>query len=280
MRVSGRVVVVTGASSGIGAATALAVARRHARAVALLARTAAALDRVAGEVRALGAEALPCAVDLADPAAVERARAAVERSLGVPDVLVNDAGAGRWLFVEETSPREAVQMMAVPYFAAFHATRAFLSGMVSRGSGHVVNVTSPAAWVPWPGATGYAAARWAMRGFTEALRADLRGTGVGVTLFAPGKVSSPYFEHNPGVEERMPGVARLYRTLTPEEAAEALVRGVERGAGLVVAPALLRLTVWFQRFWPGAVSSLVVRTGAKRPAQVTQPVKPPERTMP
>src|SRR5512133_3252669 len=163
MRVRGRVVVVTGASSGIGAACALAVARRQARAVVLLARTAAALESVAARVRALGAEALPYPVDLTDPVAVEDAKAAVERAMGVPDVLVNNAGAGRWLFVEETSPAEAVQMMAVPYFAAFFATRAFLPGMISRGSGHVVNVTSVAAYAPWPGAAGYTAARWAMR---------------------------------------------------------------------------------------------------------------------
>jgi short-subunit dehydrogenase len=168
--------------------------------------------------------------------------------------------------VEETAPAEAMQMMAVPYFAAFFATRAFLPGMISRGSGHVVNVTSMAAYAPWPGASGYAAARWAMRGFTEALRADLRGTGVGVTMFTPGKVSSPYFEHNAGTEERIPRIARLYRTLTPEEAADALVRGLERGSREVVAPALVRMTVWFQRLWPGAVASLVARTGARRGA--------------
>jgi short-subunit dehydrogenase len=236
--------------------------------VVLLARTGAALERVASEVRVLGVDALVFPVDLTDPVGVERARVMIEQSLGVPEVLVNNAGAGRWLFVEETPSEEAVQMMAAPYFAAFHVTRAFLPGMVSRGSGHIVNVTSPAAYVAWPGATGYTAARWAMRGFTEALRADLRGTGVGVTLFAPGKVNSPYFEHNPGVEERLPGIARLYRTLTPGEAGEALVRGIEREAKEVITPALLRLTVWFNRFFPGLVRSLVVRTGAKRPADM------------
>jgi short-subunit dehydrogenase len=270
MRIHGRVVVVTGASSGTGAATALAAARRRARAVVLLARTKEALERVAEDVRALGAEAFPCAVDLADAGAVDRLKLAVENAVGRPDLLVNNAGAGRFLFVEETLPEEAVQMMAAPYFAAFNTTRAFLPGMILRGSGHIVNVTSPAAYAPWPGATGYSAARWAMRGFTEALRADLQGTGVGVTLFTPGKVSSSYFDHNPGAEERIPGIAKLFRTLTPEEAAEALIRGVERGARQVVTPAPLRLTFWFQRFWPGAVASLVVRTGAKRPSGGTR----------
>ncbi len=265
MHVHDRVVVVTGASSGIGAATALALARRRVRAVALVARGAEALERVAADVRALGVDALPCPADLTDAGAVERARRTIEESLGAPDVLVNNAGAGRWLYVEETPPEEAVQMMAAPYFAAFYATRAFLPGMLARGSGHVVNVTSPAGYAAWPGATGYVAARWAMRGFTEALRADLRGAGVGVTLFTPGRVASAYFEHNPGAEARIPGIARLFRTLTPEEAAEALVRGIERGTPEVLTPPLLKLTVWFQRLWPGAVSALLARTGATRP---------------
>jgi short-subunit dehydrogenase len=262
MNLRDRVVVVTGASSGIGAATARALARRRVRAVALVARGAEALGQVAAEVRALGAEAVVCPADLADAAAAEGAARAVVAAAGVPDVLVNNAGAGRWLFVEETPPGEEAQMMAAPYFAAFNATRAFLPGMLARGSGRIVNVTSPAAYAPWAGATGYIAARWAMRGFGEALRADLHGSGVGVTLFTPGKVSSSYFEHNPGAEERIPGIARLFRTLTPEEAAEALVRAIERDAREVVTPALLRLTVWFQRLFPGAVRGLMIRTGA------------------
>jgi len=274
MRAQDRVVVITGASSGLGAASALAVARRHARTVVLVARTKETLERVAMDVRALGAEALPCAADLADVRAVDRLQALIENSVGPPDILINSAGVGRFLFLDETPPEEAVQMMAAPYFAAFYATRAFLPAMILRGSGQIVNVTSPAAFVPWPGATGYAAARWAMRGFTEALRADLRGTGVAVTLFVPGKVSSPYFDHNPGAEARLPRIARLYRTLTPAEAAEALIRGLERGSRQVVTPALLRLTFWLQRFWPSVVSSLVVRTGAKRPVGATDDGEP------
>jgi short-subunit dehydrogenase len=157
-----------------------------------------------------------------------------------------------------------VQMMAAPYFAAFFTTRAFLPGMLARRSGRLAFVTSPAAYAPWPGATGYAAARWAIRGLAEALRADLHGTGLGVTLFTAGKVSSPYFAHNSGTEERMPGIARLYRTLTPEEAAAALVRAIERRSGEVVVPGLLRWTMRFQRVWPGAVAWMLTRTGVSR----------------
>jgi NAD(P)-dependent dehydrogenase (short-subunit alcohol dehydrogenase family) len=94
--------------------------------------------------------------------------------------------------VDETTPLEAVQMMAVPYFAAFYVTRAFLPRMLERNSGHIVDVSSVGSRFVWPGATAYLAARWAVRGFTEALRADLAGTGIGVTLFECGVVRTPY----------------------------------------------------------------------------------------
>ncbi|HWK18767.1 MAG TPA: SDR family NAD(P)-dependent oxidoreductase [Solirubrobacteraceae bacterium] len=103
-------------------------------------------------------------------------------------------------------------------------------------SGWIVNVNTPAAFAPWPGALGYASARWAVRGFTEALRVDLHGTDIGVSQVVPGKVSSAYFDHNPGAESRIPRIGKLIRTLTPEQAGEAIADAVEqRGRGCVRA---------------------------------------------
>ncbi len=159
MDVSGGNIVITGASSGIGAATAVARARAGAACVALVARNQEGLGNVAEQVRALGTTAEIFPTDLADPAAGEAvARTIVER-IGAPDVLVNNAGAGRWLFTEDTPAAEAAAMMAVPCLAAFAITRVALPGMLARRRGAIVNVTSPAAFCPWPGATAYAAAR-------------------------------------------------------------------------------------------------------------------------
>src|SRR5574341_798634 len=115
-------VVVTGASSGIGAAT----------------------EKVVAEITAEGGAARAYSVDLADAEAVETAAKAIREEMGIPDIVVNNAGAGRWLFVEETSPTEMRQMMAAPYFAAFYMTRAFLPEMLKRGRGHFVSIGSPA----------------------------------------------------------------------------------------------------------------------------------------
>jgi short-subunit dehydrogenase len=264
MQLEHRIVVVTGASSGLGEATAKAMASRGAQ-VALLARNREALARIAAEIDEQGGMATSFPVDLTDAEAALRACKTIQSQLGVPDVLVNNAGAGRWLFADETMPEQAVQAMATPYFAAFNTTRAFLPDMISRGSGHILNVTSPACFVPWPGATSYGAARWAIRGFTELLRADLYKTGVKVSLVCAGEMRTPYFENNPGSKERIPKIANLYRTLEPEEVASAIVNAVETGKRDVILPLLLRQTLFVHRFAPRLVEMLALKTGFRRP---------------
>lgn len=267
MKVKGSIVLITGASSGIGAATAKAMARTGGR-VVLLARTRAALEKVAADISASNGEAKAYQIDLTDAEAVARVATTITAQIGTPDILINNAGAGRWLFLEETSPAEAVQMMAAPYFAAFYVTRAFLPDMLRRGSGHIVNVTSPASRIVWPGATAYTAARWAMRGFTEALRSELRGSGVRVTLAVLGKVSSPYWEHNPGSEERLPKIARLVPTLTPEQAAMSIVHAVDRDAREIVTPFMLRLIYMQHAVFPRLVEWMMNSTGWQRPQNI------------
>jgi len=257
-----KIVVVTGASAGIGAAIAKAMAKAGAR-VALLARTRAALDQVAAEIRAADGEAQVYLVDMTEAAAVERVAHQITTELGLPDVLVNNAGAGRWLFIEETSPQEMTQMMALPYFGAFYLTRAFMPAMLARRSGHIVNINSPASKGAWPGAIGYTAARWAMMGFTKALEADLSGTGLRVTSVVAGKVTSDYWKNNPGAEARSPTIARLVPTLTCEQVAEATVRAVQREQSEVILPFMLRAFYGLHTFFPRLVEYLLIRTGWK-----------------
>jgi short-subunit dehydrogenase len=263
MNLDDRVALVTGASSGIGAATARALASEGAH-VCLLARTEGALRDVADDVRTAGGTATVYPIDLADFEAVEALADDVERDVGTPDVIVNNAGAGRFRPIEETSPEEAMDAMRVPYGAAFAVTRAFVDGMIDRGDGTVVTVTSAAAYAPWPGATAYAAARWAMRGFAAALRADLQETGVGVLSVVAGEVDSPYFDHNPGSRERLPAIAKLFPTLTPEDVADAIVDGLREDRRTVIVPGRLAAVVWLHRLFPRLVDELVVRTGWQR----------------
>ena len=258
MRIQDRLIVVTGASSGIGAATARAMAHRGGR-VALVARSEGGLRRVAQQIVSQGGRATTYVADLADAAAVARFAAAVAAAEGHPDVLINNAGAGRWLTVEETSAADLQAMTAVPYFAAFNLTRALLPAMRQGGSGHIANVTSVAARMVWPGAAAYSAARCAMLSFSESLRHELVGSGVGVTSAIFGTVDTPYWAHNPGSEERLPRAGRRMRRLTADEVARALADGIERDAAEIVRPGVFRVLFFVNALAPRITGRIMSR---------------------
>jgi short-subunit dehydrogenase len=249
-----KLVLVTGASSGIGEATAKRYGASGAN-VLLLARNPERLEAVANAIRNAGGTASAFPVDLADARAVDEVAARIEREVGTPDVLINNAGAGRWLPLIETTAEETLAMIQVPYLAAFNLTRAFLPKMLARRSGAVACITSPASFLAWPSACAYTAARHALAGFTEALRADVKGTGLSVTLVVLGVVESPYWEHNPGSREHVPATnPTLVPTLTLEEAAEAIVNGTERRKRMVVKPPIFRALFLLNALFPSLVA--------------------------
>lgn len=237
----------------------------HGGRVILLARSADKLNERVEYIRSRGGTARAYAVDLGDPAAVEAIVQRILRENGVPDIVVHNAGAGRWLAVDETTPAEAQAMMAVPYFAAFNLTHFLLPHMLKRNKGHFVIVNSPASYMAWPGATGYAAARWALRGFAEGLRGDLRGSRLNVTLITAGETSSNYFINNPGTAERVPKISRIFPILTPKQVAKEILHGVQYNVDEIIVPFSLKAVIGFQRLFPKTVGWLVRITGWKRP---------------
>jgi short-subunit dehydrogenase len=259
-----RLVLVTGASSGIGEATAQRYGRSGAH-VLLLARNA---DRLAAAARAIGKEggtATAYSVDLSDPAAIAETSARIAREAGTPDILINNAGAGRWLPILDTSAEEALAMIEVPYLAAFNITRAFLPAMLARKTGAIACVTSPASFIVWPNAAAYTAARRALAGFTDALRAEVRGSGLSVTLVVLGLVESSYWEHNPGSRKYAPVVdPRIAPPMSPEDAAEVIFGSVEARSQMVVKPAILRALFLLNAIAPRFVASQLRRAVPKQ----------------
>ena len=254
--------VITGASSGIGAASARGLGRDGWR-VVLVARTRSKLEKVAEEIEAARGQAVVEAVDAADGPQVIAMAERVRRQHGAPRLIVNSAGAGRWLFIEETSPDEVQEMMEAPFLAAFNVCHAFMADMLEARSGTIIHVGSPASRIPWPGATGYTSSRWALRGLQESLCQDLRGTGVKSCHVVFGEVSSPYFDNNPGVRDSMPKLGKLIPVLSPERCAEIIARTARRPRRQVVAPTMLRLMYWTAAIAPGPVRWLIARTGRR-----------------
>ena len=248
--------LVTGASSGVGRATAIALRARGWEVIAV-ARRESELATLADEC---GAEI--AALNAANPEAVDRLTTSLEDRC--PDVIVNAAGAGRWHRLENTSPAEARAMMDAPFFAAFLVTRAFLPAMLARGRGQIIHVNSPAAYQPWPHSALYAASRGALRSIHEALRQDLAGSGVISSHITFGKVSSDYFLSNPGTEERLPRIAKTFRTLSPDQCAALILRLIDRPRAEAVHPPLMAFYLKVWRIWPGLVRWLI-RITSPRP---------------
>ncbi len=264
MKLTNKLVLITGASSGIGAEAAVVIGASGNRLV-LLARREELLQQVAGQVRQRGGQAWAFPVDLAEAQAVDRVAAQIKAEVGIPDIIINNAGAGQWLTLQETAPEQARHMMALPYLAAVYVTRAFVSEMKARGSGHIVNLTSDAAFLPKGNALAYSAARYALRGFSEALRADLVDSGVSVSLAVFGKVASTYFENNPGTEERIPAALPFMPTLTTRQVALALVNLIEHNRRIIVQPPIFGVLFWMFRHWPDEVARNMRRqTGSQR----------------
>jgi len=267
MNLAGKTVLITGASQGIGAATARAMAARGAD-VLLLARSEDKLRDVASTIERSGGRARVYAVDLADLDAVAATTGAIKAQGIVSDVIVNNAGIGRWIFMEETSLQEMQEIMAVPYFAAFAVTKGFISEMARRGSGNICNINGPGAWFPWPSSVAYASARWALRGFSAALRVDMRGTGVTVTDVVMSKIASSYWDNNPGSAERIPWVDRIVPTMSVEQAAAVITRAVERERREATGPSMYTVIHQIGRLFPRLVHWCVYVGGAKRPSSL------------
>lgn len=254
-----QLVVVTGASSGIGEATARRLAADGAR-VVVMARRAERLNLLAEEIGGVA-----CPVDLSDAEATAAACRRILDEEGVPDVIVNNAGAGRFLSIEETSSEEMQQMMALPFMAAFNVTRGFIEPMIARGSGTIFQINTPVAIVPWPGAVGYASARYALLGFTESLRQDLWETGIKVGQLMPPRVDSGYFAANPGARERIPAVGRLAGSMTSEQVADAVAHCLEKAPGKnSYRPWQWRLTAPLGRHAPKVLAWLYRISGHRR----------------
>ncbi len=196
-----RVVLITGASRGIGRATALALAAAGCRLV-LAARGPEALDRVIQEVEALGAEALAVPTDVSDESAVQALVAASVAWYGGIDALVNAAGFGRFAPVEDSGSADWQEMLAVNLTGTYLCCKHVLPSMLKRGAGQIINVLSIAAKQPFPNATAYCASKFGAYGLTLALAAEVRRRGVRVTALLPGSVDTPFWDAAGGGPDR------------------------------------------------------------------------------
>ena len=263
MDLKNKTILVTGASSGIGESFARLVGEKGAM-VILQARSAEKLKKLEEEINSSGGHAFSFPTDLSNLNAVLEQAIKIKQKVGVPDIILNSAGAGNWLSIFETSENEFKEMMQAPYFATIYTVKAFLNEMVKRNSGHIITLNSPACYFIFAGALGYSCTRWATRAFMEGLAEELRSTNIAVTSVVAGKVDSPYFTNNPVSAERIPGVATsIMKTLTVDEVAKVVFRSLKSRKNTIIVPWQMALSVFFNRFFPGLFKILNRSTGYK-----------------
>ena len=253
-QVRGKVVVITGASSGIGAATARAFGRAGAKLV-LAARRLDRLQALSGEIQALGtgAEALALAADLGRQADIERMVAAAQERFGRVDVLFNNAGFGRLDWLEKLDPAQDIEsQLAVNVLGLVQTTRLVLPGMMAQRSGHIINMASVAGLVATPTYSIYAASKFAVRGFSEALRREAAPWGIRVSAIYPGAVATEFAEHA-GIGRKTRMTSPAWLLLTADEVAEAVVGLVRRPRASLVMPWPLRLAYYVNTLAPWLV---------------------------
>lgn len=215
---AGKVVWLTGASSGLGRACAQELAGTGCR-LALSARRSQELQALAAELGAPGRQVAAFACDVTDKAAVKARHAEIEQRLGPVDVLIANAGSHIPTVVEKFDTEEYRALMELNYFGALHCIEAVIGAMIERKEGHIVAVSSVAGYRALPHAAAYGASKAALAHFSESIRFNLARHGIFVTVVSPGFVRTPLTAKN---EFPMPCL------MEPGPAARELVRGIER----------------------------------------------------
>jgi NAD(P)-dependent dehydrogenase (short-subunit alcohol dehydrogenase family) len=251
----GKRCLITGAAGGIGRATAIAAARRGAD-LYLTDIQAEALERAAGEIRAAaGTVSYAKAVDLTDHEGVVAMAAEIHAAHGSMDVVMNVAGIAVWGTIQDLDHSQWQKTIDVNLIAPISVLECFVPPMIEAGrGGHIVNVSSAAGLFGLAWHAPYSATKFGLRGVSEVLRFDLRRHGIGVSLVCPGGVNTPLVDtiEIASIDRDdpvfRPEIKRFQRhAVTPERAAEKILRGVERDRYMVYTSNDIRALHWIQR---------------------------------
>ena len=259
MKVAGKVVVVTGAGSGMGRELTLELVRRGAAvaAVDMRAETLAETKKLATD---LGGKVATYAMDITDAAAVAALPAKVEADLGAADALINNAGIiQKFVKVNELSMDDAMHVMKVNFDGPLSLIKAFLPGLMKRPEAHLLNVSSMGAYAPVPGQSVYGASKAAIKLLTEGLRSELMGTSVGVTIVFPGSIATNIAQNSGMVIPAGAAENSKIKTTPADFAAREMVDAIENNKPRITIGPDAKFMDRFSRLNPVAAANLIYK---------------------
>jgi len=247
-----KVVLITGASSGIGKETAKQFAIRGSH-VILVARRKHRLEQIAKDLKKFNTSILVCECDIANKVEVEKMSKIVLEKFDSIDILVNNAGFAIYGSVSDLTIEEIESQMQTNYFGMIYCIKNFLPSMIKKKSGHIVNVASVAASIGLPGIASYCASKFAMLGFSEGLYHELKGSGVGITVVSPIMVQTNFFDH-PSFK-LMPKYSPT--SLSSKTVAKAIVKASSSPRFEVIVPSFVRVAVWLKHTIPYLINPIL-----------------------
>ena len=247
-----KVVLITGASSGIGRETAIQFAKKGSNLI-LVARRKQKLEQLDNDLKKYKISTLICECDVSDKLKVEKMSKLVLEKFGSVDILVNNAGFAIYGSIFDLTTEEIESQMATNYFGMIYCIKNFLPFMLEKKSGHIVNIASVAASFGLPGIASYCASKFAMLGFSEGLKHELKGTGVGITVVSPIMVRTNFFDH-PSFQF-MPKYSPT--SLSDKTVAKAILRAANSPRLEIIVPSVVRGVVWIKNTFPYLINPIL-----------------------
>ena len=248
----GKRAIVTGASSGIGKGIAMRFAKMGVK-VILAARRQLELEEVAAEIRSHGGTAIVTPCDVTNPEDVARVVQTAVDELGGVDIMVNCAGIAGPMAFEDTPPERFRQHMDVNYFGAVEFVRNVLPLMKEQGSGYIVNISSITGLKGLPTYTSYGASKFAIRGFSDSLRHEVKKYGIKVSVVAPPGVHTPMVDDD---LESHPDWFHKFKVIEVDQVLNKMISGMRKGRFLILVSADSKLMYAMLRFFPRAFTAL------------------------
>ena len=253
------VVLITGASSGIGKEAAIEFAKLGAN-IVLVARRKEKLEKVSNKLKEFHISTLICQCDISKKDQVKEMSKIVLEKFDSIDILVNNAGFAIYGAVSDLTIDEIESQMKTNYFGMIYCIKNFLPSMLKKKSGHIVNVASVAASFGLPGIASYCASKFAMLGFSEGLKHELKDTGVGITVVSPIMVRTDFFDH-PSFE-KMPKYSPI--SLSSKTVAKTILKAANSPRLEIIVPPVARGAVWIKHTFPYFINPILGKSFKKQ----------------